>query len=102
MVEGEKNQSFLSRERTKLIVQNGVSFEGQKAEECGGFLMQLGLMLEKMKKYLAKKYPFPTIPYSTFQYLMGAENWRGTFHKDMDDSARGNGFNLEVQVEIGY
>lgn len=53
-----KKKSILSRERAKLVVQNGVSFEGRKAEECCGFLMQLDLMLEKIEKLLAKKISF--------------------------------------------
>lgn len=54
----KKNQSFLSRERAKLVVQNGVSFEEGKGEECGGFLMQLDLMLNKINA-LQVNIPFP-------------------------------------------
>lgn len=43
-----KKINSLYRERAKLVVQNGVSFDGGKAEECGGFWMQLDLMLKKI------------------------------------------------------
>lgn len=43
----EKNQSLFCRERTKLFVGSGISFEGGKEEDSFGFLTQLELIQRK-------------------------------------------------------